>query len=120
VVEPICVVEQRAQFGRVIHIEYLVGGIQPLLADVVEMTDGSRCKSATPLTPHLGRHRIIVDHAESLVFALRRTSLHDELFGLFDNRFVVGRVCISVEANEKVTGVPLNDGTQHMVIIIRE
>jgi len=52
------------------------------------------------------------------VFALGRTSLHDELFGLFDNRFVRRRVRLSVKANEEVAGVPFNDGTQHMVIII--
>jgi len=54
------------------------------------------------------------------MFALGRTSLHDELFGLFDNRFVLRRVRLSVKADKKVTGVSLNNRTQHMVIIIRE
>jgi hypothetical protein len=54
------------------------------------------------------------------VFALGRTPLLDKLFSLFDDRFVGGRIRISIQANEHVASVSLNNGAQHMVIIIRK
>jgi hypothetical protein len=55
-----------------------------------------------------------------LVFAPGGASLQNKLFGLFDNSFVGGRIRISIEADEKVTGVSLNDSTQNMVVILRK
>jgi hypothetical protein len=54
------------------------------------------------------------------VFAPGGASLQNKLFGLFDNSFVGGRIRISIEADEKVTGVSLNDSTQNMVVILRK
>src|SRR3981081_4830128 len=39
VVKPVRVVEQSAEFGRVGRAQYLVCGVQPLLADVVKMSE---------------------------------------------------------------------------------
>ena len=46
--------------------------------------------------------------------------MQNKLFGLFDNSFVGSRIRISMEADEKATGVSLNDSTQYMVVIVRK